>query len=213
MLRVVIAAAGDLLRDSIQSCLKDSLEVQPQAVRSIADLLQAVEKTEVDAVILDDQFDPTAWLGDLVAALRKINPTFIIVVVGSFPDGMLIYELLEAGASGYLYRGDEVGSLIEVSLQSACAKRPYLSPSAATEYAIATQSSLFQVDAQCRQILRMLWRGLKVKEVATALALEPSQVYWQVRKLEGRFGVNTIEAMLVQARLQGYLRDAKEYAL
>src|SRR5258708_26615237 len=89
MLRVAVAASGDLLRDSIHSCLSGSVRAAPKTVSNVRELLVAVETKQVDAVILDDQFDTTAWLGNLVVALRQIGGNdLIIVVVGTFLDGM-----------------------------------------------------------------------------------------------------------------------------
>ncbi len=209
MLRVAIASAGDLLRDSIESCLKDSTSFK--SVRGVQELLQAVETKQVDALILDDQFDNTTWLGNLVVALRKLNPQLIIVVIGTWADGMLIYELFDAGISGYLFRGDELRSLIDSSLQAACAGKPYLSPTASIEYTIATHSGLTQLDSISRRILRLMGRGVKVKEIAIALDMNERKVRYQLEKLFSRFGVTSKEDLLTQVGLMGYLREDKEY--
>jgi len=211
MLRVAVAAPGDLLRESIESCLKDSTEHVPQSVRSARELIKSVETKQVDAVILDDQFDTTTSLGNLVAALRKINPQLIIVVIGTYADGMLIYELFEVGLNGYLFRGDDLRPLIEASLQATSANKPYLSPTASTEYAIATQSRVVQLDSKSRRILRLLARGVKVKEIAIALDMEERQVRYHYEKLFPRFGVTTKDELLIEVGLQGYLREDKEY--
>ncbi len=52
MLRVGIAVAGDLLRDSVRSCLPENLVVEPYAVRSVR---------EVTHLIQNSRFTRSSW--------------------------------------------------------------------------------------------------------------------------------------------------------
>ena len=107
MMRVALAIAGDLLLEPIQQSLKESLLSGACVVRDIPQLMARLSDGALDAVILDDQFDYGRWIGSLVSTIKEKAPEVAIIVVGTFADGVLIYELFDAGISSYLYRGDE----------------------------------------------------------------------------------------------------------
>src|ERR1700690_1356802 len=96
-LRVGIAVAGDLLRDSVRSCLQDSLVLEPYSARSVRDVTHLIQNQQIHALILDDQFDPHTWIGHLVSRFKQDAADqgldLAILLVGSFADGALIYEL------------------------------------------------------------------------------------------------------------------------
>lgn len=214
--RVAIAAAGDLLLDAIQRELQDITGVECSGVRSIPELLTRIQSGQVDAVILDDQFEQTTWIGNVVTALKKICPRIGIIVIGTFADGGLIYELFESGIAGYLYRGDELRPLLEPALRSVHANRLYLSPTASSEYSSTVQSGRcrqWQLDADTKAVLRLMAAGLSVTEISAALGIKTRRVYWLRTKLRHRFNAATNESVIVAAGLQGYLRLDSDFGL
>jgi DNA-binding NarL/FixJ family response regulator len=212
-LRVAVAAAGDLLLESIRGSLRDCLGLDCAAYKDTAQLQIALKSGRLDVLILDDLFDQTTWIGSLVEALRILAPRISIIIIGSFADGALICELLQAGIVGYLYRGDELRPLFEASLRAVRAHKPYFSPTASSEYAVAVQSGRGQhwhLDRESKTVLRMLASGMSVNEIAAELRVKPRHIYRLRTKLRKRFNAATNEAVIVAAALQGYLRGDKE---
>src|SRR5260221_10180091 len=97
MLRVGIAIAGDLLRESVRDCLVDNLAIETCAVYSVRQAMSLLQERQLDVLILDDQFDQAYWIGHLVSSFKEATADIAIIIVGSFADGSLIYELFEAG--------------------------------------------------------------------------------------------------------------------
>ncbi len=216
MFRVGIAVAGDLLLDPIKQSLKENLVTEPCVVQNIAQLMAKLSENAVDALILDDQFDYGSWIGNLVVAIKEKAPHIAIIIIGTFADGVLIYELLDLGISSYLYRGDDLRPLFEVSLRSACLNKPYLSPTASSEYTVAVQSGRCQqwaLEPESKSVLRMLAAGKSVNEIAAVLHIAPRRVYWLRSKLRQRFKAETNEALVAAAGLQGYLRTSEAIKL
>src|SRR5436305_307449 len=109
-LRVGIAVAGDLLRDSVSGCLQDSALMEVHSAQSVQTVMLLIQEHKIDALILDDQFHQGTWIGHLVSQFKQSAADhgldLAILMIGSFADGSLIYELFEAGIDGYLFRGD-----------------------------------------------------------------------------------------------------------
>jgi len=210
MLRVGIAIAGDLLRESVRDCLVDNLAIETCAVYSVRQAMSLLQERQLDVLILDDQFDHSTWIGHLVSTFKEVTADIAIIIVGSFADGSLIYELFEAGADGYLYRGDDLRPLFNTSVETVSVHKPYLSPTATSEYAQVVHSQrtrqTWTLDAKSRQVLRMLAAGKHIQEIATELNLKDRQVYWIRTKLRRRFQATTNEEIIVHAGLQGYLK-------
>src|SRR5260370_25585809 len=108
MLRVGSAVGGDLLRESAHNCLQDRHDLHTCLVQAVSEIMTLLRMQPLDALVLDDQFDQATWIGTLVSALKQAAPHTAILVIGSFANGAFIYELLDVGIDGYLFRGDDL---------------------------------------------------------------------------------------------------------
>ncbi len=209
-MRVLIAAAGDLLQAGLQTCLKPVPDMDVHISPDIATLLYDVERQAPDVILLDDQFEPAVWLGAVVIRLRKLAPQVAVAILGTFADGALIHELFEAGIRGYLVQSDSLVPYLEHALRTMQAGNPYLSPSASSAYLIAQQAGQRQRlhrDPEALRVLRLLASGKNTPEIASLLGIKIRRVYWIQEKLRRRFNVSTTAAVICQASRQGYLRS------
>jgi DNA-binding NarL/FixJ family response regulator len=218
MLRVGVAVAGDLLRESISGCLQDNPSMEVHPARSVREVMYLIQKQQIRALILDDQFDPNTWIGHLVSRFKQDaadnGVDLAILIVGSFADGALIRELFEAGIDGYLFRGDDLRPLFAASIETICVHKPYLSPTVSSEYTQMLHSGRgrkksWLLDNESKKVLRMLADGKRVPEIAQALNCNTRRVYWLRTKLRRRFHATTNEKVIMQAELQGYLKSDK----
>src|SRR5437868_7109920 len=68
MLRIGIAIAGDLLRESIRDCLVGNPAMETCAAYSVRQVMSLLQERQLDVLILDDQFDHSTWIGHLVSS-------------------------------------------------------------------------------------------------------------------------------------------------
>ncbi len=209
-MRVLLAAAGDLLQEGLQACLGPVGDLDIDMIPDVATLLYDVERQPPDVILLDDQFEPAVWLGALLIRLKKLAPKMEIAILGTFADGALIHELFEAGARGYLFRGDTLVPYLDNALRMVRVGHPYLSPSASSAYLIAQQAGQryrLHRDPEALHVLRLLASGKNTPEIAALLGVKIRRVYWIQEKLRQRFSVGTTAGVISRASQQGYLRS------
>ena len=82
-----------------------------------------------------------------------------------------------------------------------------LSPTASTACLIAARSRyrFRPLDAESRQVLALLAKGLPANEIAELMALTQRRVYWVREKLRRRFGARTNEYLIQCATAEGFI--------
>jgi DNA-binding CsgD family transcriptional regulator len=63
----------------------------------------------------------------------------------------------------------------------------------------------WQLDAEGRDVLRMLANGYRCQEIALLRGMLLRRVYWVCSKLRDRFGAQTNEHMIARAAEEGFL--------
>lgn len=159
----------------------------------------------LDVVIVAEDADQ----GDaftILDILRQMLPDTRYVLVGRCTDGALLRDLLLVGLHGYLYTYDPLGVCLIHAIDRVMRGRPYLSPTADSEYLLTMQSgkTVWTPDAEARTILRMLASGYSVGGIAYALGVRPRHVYSIREKLRRRFAAQSNEHLITRAIEEGY---------
>lgn len=172
---------------------------------NLTDLLRIVRFTPPDVILINEWFHNTDVLS-AVEEVQAIVPLARIIVTGTLVEGLLIRDLFTTGVKGYLYKGDPLCELLVTAVETVMANRPYLSPTANSEYLIAMQSPLrdWQLDAESRQVLRLLSKGMHINEIARELNASLRHIYWIRQKLRKRFNATTNEHLLIRAAAEGF---------
>jgi len=81
--------------------------------------------------------------------------------MSGIPDGLIVNDLSAMYVAGYRYRNDPLSGVLVEAIQTVMRKRPYLSPTANSEYLLAMQSDRagWQLDAEARDVLRLMASG------------------------------------------------------
>lgn len=66
------------------------------------------------------------------------------------------------------------------------------------------------MSAKEQQVLLMLARGLRAREIARRLQVSPSYIYHLIRLLKARFDANTLIGMLNRAAAMGILSELED---
>lgn len=174
--------------------------------------LQLVERQHPDLILMD-----IAMPGmDGMEATRQIRtrwPQIKVLVLTMHRSDEYFFEVLKAGASGYILKGAETGELIhavrvvgrgEVFLYPTMAQKlvkDYLDFNQWEESAGASLSP------REKRILRMLSEGYSTKEIAEKLVISASTVHSHRSNIMSKLGLNNRRELIQYARQRGLIAD------
>lgn len=205
-IRVVIADDADLTILGAQSVIQgDHRYCTVGTARSMEDLLVIVEQEQPDIVLLNEWFHGIDILS-AVEQLKAAIPRARLVVMGALAEGLLIRDLFACGVNGYLYKSDDLQDCLITALDTVMRERPYLSPTANSEYLIALHSLQPEgyLDTEAREVLNRLAKGIHASQIAHELGITQRRVYWVRQKLRQRFGAKTNEHLIHRAAAEGF---------
>lgn len=208
MFRIVIAHQTDLVLIGAKAVLAESSRYQLlAAVNSLSLLTPAISQHQPDAVIVHAELDPDTDVLKLVKLVLDAAANTRLILLGHLKDGLIIRDLFECGAWGYLYESDDLQDCLPLAIDMVMRQRPYLSPTANSEYLVAMRSPQrdWHLDDEARAVLRMLAQGHHVGYIAYHMKLQPRRVYWIREKLRNRFGAQTNEHLMSRAAAEGYV--------
>jgi two-component system nitrate/nitrite response regulator NarL len=209
-IRIAIVDDHPLFRAGVaQSLLETGLFEIVAEGSTHDDALHVVEDHDPDILLLDVSI-PGGGLEALSAIVGR-RPGRKIVMLTVSESGGDVTRAMRGGASGYVLKGVEAGSLSQI-LQSIAAGERYVSPTlSARLLSDASQSGQpngrSQVDAldeRQRRILDLVAAGLSNKEIANELGLQEKTIKHQMTRIFSKLEVsNRTEAAMV-------FRDALE---
>lgn len=180
MIRVFIADDHYLIRAGFRQLAADArdLEIVGEATDGSA-LLQEVERTRADVVILDISMPGPGFVA-LLQELKCRLPRVRVLVVSMHPEGELAMEALRAGAAGYVSKA-QVSTDLVAAVRKVHQGGRYVSPALAERLAAELASGSpaaphLALSARERQVLCLLAAGKSNKEIAAAFAVGPKTV-------------------------------------
>jgi len=201
----------------VRSGLRLLLEAEPgiDVVGEALDGREALELAETylpDLILMD-----IAMPGmDGLEATRQIKarwPDIQVLVLTMHRSDEYFFEMLKAGASGYILKGAETSDLInavrvvgrgEVFLYPIMAQKivkDYL------DYVKWGESSGSSLSPREKEILRLLGDGYTTNEIAEKLVVSPSTVHSHRSNLMTKLGLNSRHELIQYARQRGLIRD------
>ena len=114
--RVIIADNHESVLDVLTNLL-GLLDIEVVACRTGQEVLQLVEKKQVDAVISDVEM-PTLGGLDLAAELKERSPGLPVIMMSSYADEAMEGEAKQRGALGLLAKPFKVESVIAMLAQA-----------------------------------------------------------------------------------------------
>ncbi len=204
---ILIADSSSLTVVGAETLLKGRAQTFTTKAENADDLCTLAQRYQPALILLGDPFDPLIDLLALVDHLRQAAPQTHIIVMGTTGDGLIIHDLFYLGVRGYLTKEDDLAACLLTAVEVVLRDRPYLSPTANSEYllAIQTKQEIWQLDAAERTVLRLLARGQTAREIAAQMQLSRRRVYWITEKLRYRFGATTNEHLINRANAEGFM--------
>ena len=212
-LRVLIADDHTIVRSGVRLLLEAEPDflVVGEALNG-KEALAMAESLQPDVILMDI----TMPVVDGLEATRRIKarwPDIKVLVLTMHRSEEYFFEMLKAGASGYILKGAETGDLIH-AVRVVGQGEVFLYPTMASKLVgdylnrvnknTETSPSLSQRE---KEILRMVAEGYSNKEIAEELVVSPSTVHSHRSNLMIKLGMGNRRELIQYARQHGIIRD------
>jgi DNA-binding NarL/FixJ family response regulator len=184
-IRVVLADDHAIVRSGIRAELSERFQVVGEA-DDAEGAIDVINARQPDLVVSDLHMPRGGGLA-VVEACATICPIVILTVSEAERD---LLDAVAAGAAGYLLKTTQQDEL-EVALVAAARGEPVFSPSLAAlvlgefrRMAKATDSN--PLSQREREVLQLVARGHKYKEIGNELSISPKTVENHVRNILGK---------------------------
>lgn len=156
--------------------------------------LKKIPKENPDIVLMDINLPGMNGI-QCVSRLKKHLPKLQILMLTTYDDGDLIFDSLRAGASGYLLKNISHGELVQAIQQVHSGGAP-MSLQIARKVINFFQkqkpaSEIDDLSARELEILRLLAKGYRYKEIADQLSLNIGTVRTHVSHVYEKLHVNS----------------------
>lgn len=182
--KILLVEDHKIVAEGLVRLLSDRADI----VETIADgslVVGAVVRWNPQVVILDISLPGISGL----EAIRQIKAHRLdtrIIVLTMFADAAIAVEALRAGAAGFVLKessGDELLTALDTVLNGQLYLAASLTKDIVTMMVDAVDPSRISLSAQQREVLRLIVRGQRVKEVATTMGLSPRTIVGVKQKL------------------------------
>ncbi len=206
-IRVLIADDHLVVREGLEAMLhsSDEFEIVGQAVDGL-EALQLAEELRPDVVLIDVQMPKM----DGIEATRRIiqqAPATQVVILSSFDQDEYIYKAIQAGARGYVLKDTELYALLDV-IRAAAQGESVLPPNIATKLVehISAQRTQAHLTKREQEVLCLLAKGLRNKEIASQLNIAERTVKSHVANIIAKLGVSSRTEAVSQALKEGRVK-------
>src|SRR4051812_548214 len=148
-------------------------------------VVEAVRRTSPDVVIIDISMPHVSGL-EAIRQLRANHLETKVIVLTMHADASLAVEALRAGASAFVLKessGDELLTALNRVVNGQSYLAADLTKDIVTLMVGAPEPGRVSLTTQQREVLRLIVRGLRVKEVACTLGMSDRSVVAAKQKL------------------------------
>lgn len=212
VLRVLIADDHTIVRSGIRLLLEAETDINVVGEALDGNQALAMVQTLLPDIVLMDIAMPGM---DGLEATRQIKnhwPNIKVLVLTMHRSDEYFFEMIKAGASGYILKGAETSDLInavrvvgrgEVFLYPTMAQKLVSDYLKAIEYENDTDSSLSPRE---KQVLQLLVEGYSNKQIAEKLVVSPSTIYTHYSNLLNKLGLSSRHELIQYARKRGFIQ-------
>jgi two-component system response regulator NreC len=211
IIRVLIADDHTIVRSGLRLLLEaePDLEVVAEAMDG-DDALVLVESLQPDVVLMDIAMPGIDGL-QATRVIKERWPQIQVLVLTMHRQEEYFFEMLKAGASGYLLKGAETNDLINairVVHQGEVWLYPSLAQRLVKDYiSRATGERMPQsiLSPREQEILTLLAEGYDNNAIAEKLVISPSTVHTHRSNIMNKLGLNTRHELVQYARQNGLI--------
>lgn len=213
LIRVLIADDHTIVRSGVRLLLEAEadMEVVGEALDG-REALDLAESLQPDVVLMDITMPEM----DGLEATREIKtrfPQINVLVLTMHRSDEYFFEMLKAGASGYILKGAKTSELIN-AVRVVQQGEVFLYPTM-TQKLVNGYLKLSEWDKEAgpslslreKEILSLLAEGYSNKEIADLLVISPSTVHSHRSNVMDKLGLNNRRELIQYARKRGLIKD------
>jgi DNA-binding NarL/FixJ family response regulator len=214
VIRVMLVDDHRIFREGLRTLLTLAPDVEVVAEASDGHEGMRLACVVKPDVILMDLKMPQVDGVTATRRLRALLPSCRVVALTTFEDDDLIFEVLRAGAVGYLLKDASSERLLD-AVRSAAKGDTFLQPSVATKVVAELSRLAERAPAQVAmanplserelEVLRLLARGAANKEIAATLSLAEGTVKNHVTNVLAKLEVSDRTSAALKARALGFV--------
>ena len=212
-IRVLIADDHTIVRSGVRMLLEAEadIEVVGEALDG-REALNLAESLQPDVVLMDITMPEMDGL-EATKQLKKRFPHINILVLTMHRSDEYFFEMLKAGASGYILKGAKTSELInavrivqqgEVFLYPTMTQKLVKGYLQLAEWENEGEPSLSPRE---KEIFRLLAEGYSNKEIADKLVISPSTVHSHRGNLMDKLGLSNRRELIQYARKRGLIQN------
>lgn len=223
MIRVVVADDVPVFREMVVDALEleDDLEVVGQACNG-EDAVATCRSQRPDIIILDVEM-PRMNGVEATRAIVRDCPSTRVVILTAYEDDGIIFQLIQAGATGYLLKESKIDQVVQ-AIRVAHGGESLIDPRVAQKIlrmmmgmAVSPQTSVPETNAlqrlQCltqreREVLSELGRGKNNKELGEIFQISPPTVKTHVGRIMQKLEVRDRVELVLLAIQAGLVEDS-----
>ena len=212
-IRVMIADDHTIVRSGVRLLLaaEPDIEVVGEA-RNGREAVELADALKPDIVLMDISMPEMDGL-EATRLIKAAHPQVQVLILTMHRSDEYFFEMLKAGASGYILKGAKTSELID-AVRAVCEGEVYLNPRMAQKLVQGylnlvewnTEDGL-SLSPREKEILRLLAEGYTSKEIAEKLVVSSSTVHTHRSNLMSKLGLSTRRELMQYARQHGLTQD------
>lgn len=212
-IRVLIADDHTIVRSGVRLLLaaEPDIEVVGEALTGRQAVEQA-ESLEPDVILMDITMPEMDGL-EATRQIKSSYPEIQVLVLTMHRSDEYFFEMLQAGASGYVLKGAETSELIN-AVRVVSRDEVFLYPTMAQKLVQGylnlrkwDEENLPSLSPREREILHLLAEGYSNKEIAEKLVISPSTVHTHRSNLMEKLELSNRRELIQYARQRGFILD------
>lgn len=212
-IRVLIADDHTIVRSGLSLLLGSEEDISVVAeAKNGREAVALAKQTKPDVILMDIGM-PQLNGFDATRSIKETDPSINILVLTMHRSDEYFFQMLEAGASGYILKGAETSELVR-AVRTVSTGEVFLYPSMAQrlvqEYLRQTGSdpdSDNLLTPREREVLKLIADGYSSKEIAEQLVVSPSTIHTHRTNLMTKLDISSRHELVQYARRHGLIRN------
>jgi len=207
--RVLVVEAQAVTRAGLRRLLESYPDLQ--VLGEAADGVQAVSETlELGPqVVLMDMQLPNGQSLEALRQIKQLNLNTQVLLLSALDREEYLYEALRAGAGGYVLKDiapDELAQAVRTVARGEVLVHPQLARRLLSQFSRQTRGSPYEaLTAREQEVLRLLARGLRNKEMAARLHVSERTINFHLANIYQKLNVSGRTEALSKALEQGLI--------
>lgn len=198
---VLIVEDHPVVRSGIRMLLTEEGDIDVVAEASNGrEALEFLENNRPDLLLLDISMPEVNGL-EVTQHVREKYPSMPILILTMHEDERYFFQLLRAGATGYIVKGAAPNDLVS-AVRAVAAGQAYLYPSLARLLAKEPDTTL---SARELEVLQLTAQGLTAREVGKRLSISSNTVERHRANIMSKLGVSNRAELIRYAIRRGLL--------